>query len=353
VASFGLILPIQKQGGDLRELLAELREEVSAAEAAGFDAFFLPEFHQAHGGALVSPLLVAGWLAAGTERIRLGTLVLATPLHDPVRLAEDVIMLDWATGGRVVLGLGPGHQVPDFELFDRPRRQRAQVFEEALDVLDACFADAPFEHRGRFFRRRGHVTPGPFTRPRPPIWIGAHTEPGLRRAGRRGDAWVCDPQRDVETVARLAGVYREAAADAGRPASVALFREAWVAETRDEAEELWAPHALAVHRLYYNVGTYHRELEPWVDEVRERRHFTLERLAPGRFLLGSGDEVRAEAERWLALTGADHLAVRLRFPGGPSHEQTLEAIARFGREVIAPLSSEVVGAERAGEERVR
>ena len=93
---------------------------------------------------------------------------------------------------------------------------------------------------------------------------------------------------------------------------------------------------MKVHRLYFNVGTYLREFEPWVDEVRGREDFTLERVAPGRFLYGSGDDIRATAAEWVALTGAQHIAVRLRQPTGPSHAETLEAIARFGAEVIRP-----------------
>lgn len=121
MADFGLILPIQRRDAGLDVLLHELGEEVVAAERAGFDAVFLTEFHQARGGALVSPLLVLAWLGANTTRIKLGTLVLAGPLHDPVRLAEDVLMLDWATRRRVILGLGTAHMRPDFALYGRPR----------------------------------------------------------------------------------------------------------------------------------------------------------------------------------------------------------------------------------------
>ncbi len=64
----GMILPIQSLGCDLAQLWEELREEVAEAESAGFDAVFLPEFHQAHGGALVSPLLLGAGLLQGTSR---------------------------------------------------------------------------------------------------------------------------------------------------------------------------------------------------------------------------------------------------------------------------------------------
>ncbi len=117
MTDLGLVLPIQAKDTPLDRLWEELRAEVLAAEEAGFDAVFLTEFHQARGGALVSPMLLGAGLLQGTERIRFGAAVLATPLHHPIRLAEDTIMLDWITGGRVILGLGIGHQPPDFAAY--------------------------------------------------------------------------------------------------------------------------------------------------------------------------------------------------------------------------------------------
>jgi alkanesulfonate monooxygenase SsuD/methylene tetrahydromethanopterin reductase-like flavin-dependent oxidoreductase (luciferase family) len=331
---FGLVLPIQAQGVGLDALWEELRAEVAAAEAAGFDAVFLTEFHQARGGALVSPMLLGAGLLQGTSRIRFGPAVLATPLHHPVRLAEDTLMLDWVTRGRVILGLGIGHQVPDFDAFGVDREARPEIIEEQLAVLEHCFSGEPFEFRGDHYDVKAHITPEPYTKPRPPIWMGAHARVGLERAGRWADLWMSDPQRDVATAARLADHYRAAAASHGRSHRVALFREAWIGDSRQDCIETWAPHAMAIHRLYYNVGVYRRVFEPWIDEVADRADFTLDRIAPGRFLFGSAEEVRATLQEWNAITGADYFALRLRHPGGPTHDQTLEAIARFGAEVI-------------------
>jgi alkanesulfonate monooxygenase SsuD/methylene tetrahydromethanopterin reductase-like flavin-dependent oxidoreductase (luciferase family) len=246
-------------------------------------------------------------------------------------------MLDWITRGRVFLGLGAAHQVPDFEAYGVPRERRREILDEILDVLELCFAGEPYEYEGQFVRSRAHITPKPYTTPRPELWIGAHTREGLERAGRRADLWLADPQRDVSTVARLAAVYRHAAEQADRIPRLGMFREAWIGDSVEECERVWAPHALAVHRLYYNVGVYRKRFEPWVDEVREREDFTLDRLAPGRFLYGDGETVRATVEEWEAATGAEYLALRFRHPGGPGHEHTLEALRRFGAEVIAPL----------------
>jgi len=136
------------------------------------------------------------------------------------------------------------------------------------------------------------------------VWIGAHGSKGLARAAARAARWVCDPERDIDVAARLADRYREQAAALGRPASVGLFREAWIGDSREECEELWAPHPMKVHRLYFDVGVYLEEFEPWVNDIHSRDDFRLERLAPGRFLYGDGDEVRGTAQEWLERTGA-------------------------------------------------
>jgi alkanesulfonate monooxygenase SsuD/methylene tetrahydromethanopterin reductase-like flavin-dependent oxidoreductase (luciferase family) len=339
MARFGLVCPIQARDVPLDRLLGELAAEVQAAERAGFDAFFFPEFHQSRDPSIVSPMSVGAWLLARTERIRMGGLVLAAPLHDPVRLAEEILMLDWASAGRVIIGLGSAHVPQDFALYGRPRKDRQTITDELLDVLERCFAGEPFDYRGAFFERSGQITTPPLTRPRPPLWIGAHGPRGLRRAAERADAWVCDPQRDIDHVQVLADRYRAAAADAGRPAEVVLFREAWIGDSAAQCESVWTPHVMRVHRLYYNVGVFLPEFERWVDEVADRADFTLERLAPGRFLYGAPDEVRDTARDWLTRTGAGYMAVRMRHPTGPSHEETLAAIARFGEHVIEPLST--------------
>jgi hypothetical protein len=119
-----------------------------------------------------------------------------------------------------------------------------------------------------------------------------------------------------------------------------MFRDGWIDESREVCERDWLPHALAVHRLYFNVGVYRPEFEPWVSQVRSREDFTPELVAPGRFLYGSGADIRAELTDWHVLTGCDYVALRMRSPGGPGHDRTVEAIERFGKEVIGPFAAE-------------
>ena len=399
---YGVVLPIQAAGTALDVLWDEVLEEAVAAEAAGFEAVFLPDFHQARGGSLMSPLVLGSALLQATTSLRFGTSVLAAPFHHPAHLAEAVAMLHRTSRGRFILGVGPGYVRSHFDLFGVPHHGSGHALETTLQALRQTLAGDVMDLDGPVHRGQGAVFPrarpgpgdtaGPVTSagaqpadgaglpggggaqqagggvqqadggaqqadggvqpaggaglpdgpaggarnsPGPPVWIGAHGPLGIERAARFGDAWICDPQRDVDTVARLAEQYRAAAAEVKRRPVVALFRDGWVDDSADACRLRWGPHALAVHRLYYNLGTYHRELEPWVDEVQDRADFTYDRLAPGRFLVGDGAGIRSTVADWEERTGAAFLAVRLRQPGGPGHQATMEAIARFGAEVIA------------------
>jgi alkanesulfonate monooxygenase SsuD/methylene tetrahydromethanopterin reductase-like flavin-dependent oxidoreductase (luciferase family) len=197
---FGVVFPIQDVQETLDVLLGQLRAEVRAADEAGFDAFFLPEFHQTRAGGVISPLLTGAALAEGTRRIR-----------------------------------------------------------DLLDVIDAAWSGEPFDVTGTHGRWRGHVTPAPFGGKRPEVVMGAHGPRGLELAGQRADLWLSDPQRHVDLVARLAGRVRSAAEAAGRQVRIGMFRDGWIGDSREACEKLWLPHALAVHRLYLNVGVYLEE----------------------------------------------------------------------------------------------
>lgn len=333
---FGLILPIQSVGHDLDQLWAELRAEVLEAERVGFEFVSFPEFHQAHQPVLISPLVLGAQLLALTSTIRFAPAVLCAPLHHPVHLAEDYAMLDRTSGGRAVLGVGIGHQAPDFAAYGLDRDARGAMTDEILEIFTRCFGDAPFTFDGEHFRVDVAAPLTSTTGRHPEIWVGAHSRAGLERAARHGDLWLTDPQRDVDTIRLLAGRYSEACGRYGRTARVGLFREAFIADSAAECERIWGPHALAVHRLYYNVGVYRKVFEPWVDDVRDRADFTFDRLAPGRFLVGSGDDIRRQVEEWGEATGAELMLLRIRHPGGPGHEATMEAIRRFGEEVVGP-----------------
>ena len=335
---YGVVLPIQGIGQSLDDFLGELITEAQVAEESGFDSVFLPEFHQAKDGAVVSPTVIGAAILQATSTLRFGTAVLAAPLHHPIRIAEDALMLDWLSSGRFILGLGAGHQIADFVAYGVDHGTRTEQFEEILHILGLCFSGKPFSHDGDFFQIEAEITPCPYSEPRPPIWLGGHGPAGIDRAARLGDLWLVDPQRHIEVVAELAENYRERCDVHATTPAVGMFREAWIASDHESAIKEWAESAVAVHRLYYNVGAYRPQFETWAKTSLSRSELTFDLLSPGRFLVGDGELVRRTVEQWRNLTGVQYLALRFRHPKGPSHEATCEALRRFGEEVISATS---------------
>ena len=319
------------RGERLDQRIDEVVAEARLAEEVGFDSCFFGEHHQDRDGFLPSPLIVATAVAAQTTTLNLGTSVILLPLHNPVRLAEDVITLDLVSKGRIILGVGLGYQEADFRAFQIPRRQRVGRFEEGVEIIRHCWSGEPFSFHGEFHQLENlHIRPRPYQVPAPPLWIGASTPPGARRAGRIADGFVAGPSTDMASTIELAESYRQAALEAGREPVVALMRDAWVAETRTEASEVYGPEVMTAYRYYWRNGL--SEFRSIDSEDR----ITLDNLGPDRLILGDPEECVAEFQRWAEAVGTGYFLLRLRHAhsGGPPHEKIMEAIRLFGEKVI-------------------
>ena len=313
---FGLYSSIADppRGAHLDRAVDEVIEEAQLAEASGFDSCFFGEHHQDKDGFLPSPLIVATAVAAQTKQLKVGTSVILLPLHHPVRLAEDVVTLDIVSKGRIILGVGLGYQAADFRAFGVPMEHRVGLLEEGIDIIRKCWTSQPFSFHGKHFSLdEVQVRPAPFQQPAPPLWIGASTPPGARRAGRLADAFVAGPSTDLEKTKALVETYRQAAIDAGREPQVVLMRDAWVAESRAEAEQVYGPEVLAAYKYYWRNGLAEFQ------SIKSEAEFTLDRIAKDRLILGDPEECVGEFRRWSQATGADYFLLRLRHAhsGGP------------------------------------
>lgn len=318
-------------GENLALRVDEVVAEAKLAESVGFDSCFFGEHHQDKDGFLPSPLIVSAAVAAQTTRLKLGTSVILLPLHHPVRLAEDVITLDIVSRGRFILGVGLGYQPVDFRTFDIPVGQRVSRFEEGIEIIRRCWSGARFDFSGEHFELADiAVRPHPYSDPPPPLWIGASRVPGARRAGRIADGFVAGPSTDLDSTAALTDAYRQAAASAGRAPVICLMRDAWVAPTGQEAEEVYGPEVIDAYKYYWRNGL--NEFRRYTDESQ----INIANLAPDRMILGEPQQAVAEFHRWQEATGADYFLLRLRHAhsGGPPHARIMEAIRLFGEEVI-------------------
>lgn len=318
-------------GARLDRAVDEVIEEAQLAEASGFDSCFFGEHHQDKDGFLPSPLIVATAVAAQTTQLNVGTSVILLPLHHPVRLAEDVVTLDIVSKGRIILGVGLGYQAADFRAFGVPMEHRVGLLEEGIDIIRKCWTSQPFSFHGKHFSLDDvQVRPAPFQQPAPPLWIGASTPPGARRAGRLADAFVAGPSTDLADTKSLVETYRQAAIDAGREPQVVLMRDAWVADSRAEAEQVYGPEVLAAYKYYWRNGLAEFQ------SIQSEAEFTLDKIAGDRLILGDPEECVGEFQRWSQATGADYFLLRLRHAhsGGPPHREIMKAISIFGERVI-------------------
>jgi alkanesulfonate monooxygenase SsuD/methylene tetrahydromethanopterin reductase-like flavin-dependent oxidoreductase (luciferase family) len=309
--SLGILLPMVGRGLDARELLAELTEEVQAAEAAGLDVVLVPEHHAGPPGMLKSPLTVVTWLLARTSRIRIGTGVLLLPLHSTIAVAEAAALLQLASGGRFILGVGAGYQPADFDLFGIDRSRRVALLEEGMHRLRRSLAgDAP-----------------------PPVWLGAWSAAGVWRAASIADGWIADPVRSAGEVVATTSTYRQALADSGRAGEVILMREGWVDTTGTQARATYGPAVETIYRYYLRNGAFP------ADSGLTEAELTLDGALADRVVIGSSAEVAAQMADLIVATGASTVVLALRHPHGPAHKNVLTAIGRLGTEVRPHLQS--------------
>jgi probable F420-dependent oxidoreductase len=337
MTAFGLYAAIgdPPRGEHLQQRIDEVCAEAQLAEQVGFDAILVGEHHQHRDGFLPSPLIVSTAVAARTEKIRIGTGILLLPLYHPVHVAEDAATLDIISKGRLILGVGIGYQAGDFGAFGIAPNQRVSRMEEGIDIIRACWTQDTFSYSGKRFRLANvAVYPKPVQRPHPPIWVGAMADDSIRRAAQYGDAWLTGMTQPMQNILRHTQTYNAYAGEFHRPARIILMRDAWVAETRQQAEDEYGPEVLTAYKYYWKSDSLSFQ------DHRSEAEFTIEKMAPDRIVLGSPEEVVDQLQRWQETTDAEMFIFRLRqaHSGGPPHEKILRAIRLFGEQVIPKLA---------------
>lgn len=156
------------------------------ADSLGFVTVVLSEHHGSPDGYLPSPLPMAGAFAARTTNIGINISAMVTSFHDPLRLAEDLAVVDLLSGGRLSVVLTNGYVTSEFEMFDRPLSERVARTTEAVTTLKQAWSGEPFEYRGRSVR----VTPTPAQPGGPRISLGGSVEAAARRAARIADGFI-------------------------------------------------------------------------------------------------------------------------------------------------------------------
>ena len=324
-AEVGLVLPLTATVPSTSALIGQLLEEVQEAERAGFAFCLIPEHHQGPDPGIAAPLTLAAVVLSKTQSMLVGTGILVAGVHHPVHLAEQVTMLDHLSDGRFVLGVGAGYQAADFDPFGVALDSRTARLEEVLVAAGALFESPVASFHGEHFSFKDvKLRPRPRSFPRPPIWVGSWSKKGVNSAARLADGWIADPIRSDDEIASLTAEYRTACLRQGRPGTVTVMREAWIDRDCDRAMARFGPVIEPIYRYYLRRQAYRGPHEN--GEVRFAH-------IADRVICGDAPMVAKRIRDTATSTGANRVALHLRHPQGPSHEEVVEGIVALGTEL--------------------
>ena len=324
--------------------------QVCYAEALGFSDVWLTEHYFTGESVYNDALLFASALAMRTTRIRIGFAVVQLPFHHPVRLAVQLALLDNLSKGRIDVGVGKGTVYNEYEFVGHGLRSHdsRDRMEEAIEILQRAWREAPFTYDGRFFKV--HV---PELRPRPvqwpglPLWRSVISPGSFTECGKLGVP-ILTARIPVDRIKQRWALYEAGLEAGGHDAPTrdrllrqsALWRNVYVADSDAQAEDeltalLFQTRAHMMHvREAYNPHDFAPDpatMNPWTDPAVEEADGVAFALATGS-LFGSPARVREQVAE-LRDAGVRHLLCQTGF-GAMSHEQNLASMRRFGEQVM-------------------
>jgi alkanesulfonate monooxygenase SsuD/methylene tetrahydromethanopterin reductase-like flavin-dependent oxidoreductase (luciferase family) len=311
--------------------VAQLREQVRAAAAAGIDSVWVLQ-HYLGNMPTLQPIPLLGALAADAGGMRLGTNMFILPLRHPVAVAEEFATLDHLTGGRVVAGFGLGYRENEFASMGVPMGERADRFDESVQVIRSLWTGERISFHGKHFRiDEQQLSLPPVQVGGPPIWVGAGPHrTGARRAARLGDAWIIPPHVTPDRLQVLLGHYREERDRLGltAPGEFVVRRELVLDADAARAREIGTAARTALTRQYaafnapdQTAGYRHLQSDTAAEEVADQSYlFT--------------DPARAVAElKALEAQGFTYVILRMQWFDLPQ-ERMLHTLELFRDEVL-------------------
>lgn len=313
---FGIRIP---NSGPLSSV-QNMARTARAAEELGFDTVWVhdhvvwsSEMHRHHissgsAGAIkddqnadfYESVTMLSYLAAHTQRVKLGVACLVMPTHNPIYAAKQLATVDHLTGGRLRVGVGLGSKATEgsseFDVFQVPFNKRASLTDEYIDVMRVLWTQPLASFQGRTIRfSDAEMFPKPLQKPTPPIWVGGWTDKAAERAGRVGDGWIPGWLSPAEMAAGRDALIRTANKHERDPdkITIAVEKLTTIAKSREEALERALP------TVTTSSNTYERD----VDDMQ---------FALDRHIFGSVDDVRQRVHDFVS-SGVQHFELKLLY----------------------------------------
>ena len=226
----------------LREIYERALQRIEVMDQSGYDAVWLAEHHFNDFSVCPSVHVLAANVAARTRHLRIGTGVTLAALYQPLRIAEELALVDMLSGGRVNFGAGRGFDATEFRAFGVPIEESGPRFREAVDVVLAAWKNEKLTYHGEYFScEEIEVLPKPLQDPHPPVWLAASSPPSVEWAAEHGFTIMMDPHSPHREIGRKRALYREVLEANGHSfegRDIPMARLLAVAKTEQEALEV-------------------------------------------------------------------------------------------------------------------
>lgn len=317
-------------GTSNQRLYAEILEQVAWLDRIGADLVWFTEHHFVEDSYLPSWVPWAGAMASRTSRVRFGTDICLMPFNHPVRLAEDLAVLDNISGGRVELGVGMGYAPHEFRGFGIPVPRRVSLMDEGIEVLQRCFTGERFSYAGKRYQLEDVIiTPGYVQPGGPPLFVAAMSAAGAVRAARHGTHFL--PQGSK---ALVYDTWVNALRAAGRDPfghRIGIIRSVVVADRDSEL----AQQVLEAER--YRMRLYSRFFKESGQPLAKP-----EETVPQRTIIGSVDECVAELVDFVRTYRITDI-VSMAVPPGLRPAQMADSLEQLFTQVVPRVKSKIAG----------
>jgi alkanesulfonate monooxygenase SsuD/methylene tetrahydromethanopterin reductase-like flavin-dependent oxidoreductase (luciferase family) len=333
---FGLGLSVQHRPEEPQAVrFREHVEQVRLARAVGFSSIWASQHYLSDPFTYFQPIPTLARIAAEARGMILGTGVLLLPMHHPVDLAEQLATLDVITDGRLVFGAGLGYRDVENRAFGHDPKERVGRFVEVLEAVERLWSGEPVDYAGRHFTLQStRISMRPLQSPRPPVWLAANGDAGVRRAARLGDAWLMNPHATLATLQRQLELFRSTRRELGRPPAIEtpLIKECYVAP---DSATAFTEAAAFIGPKY---GAYRRWEQDKALPPGESFDASFDELARDRFIIGDPARIVDEIARCRERLGVTTMIFRVQWPG-MDQEKVLRSIRLLGQKVLLKFLS--------------
>ncbi|HLY64926.1 MAG TPA: LLM class flavin-dependent oxidoreductase [Chloroflexota bacterium] len=343
---FGLFDWLDDTGRDVGETYQRRLEMVELADKAGFYCYHVAEHHQTPLSTLPSPNLFLAAASQRTTRIRLATLAYLLPFYQPLRLMEEIAMMDQLCQGRLEIGLSRGASQFEMASYGISLEESRPRFEEALDVILMGLSTGRIDYRGKYFRYDNVETRlQPVQRPYPPLWYPTSNVESIPWIAQQGfnTIFALHLAPNVESVWDMLARYRQELhahkGDAKRlnghvaQPNYGFSMHVHVAQTDEQALK----EARASWQHFFENFSYLWVKHGMGDRYRNRSDFD-QLMSEGKFLIGSPAKVRDQLKRYSKVANANYFLGSFSW-GSFTPEQILSSVDLFAQEVMPALQT--------------